>query len=341
MVSMRLAILFVAAAMLMADPAAAQSTTLVTESAQVPSRDAGIRLYVRNKRPVTMATFTPERVVLFVHGVTYPAETTFDLSIDGASWMDYIAERGYDVWMMDVRGYGRSTRPPGMDRPPKESPPIVNTQQAIDDFGAVVDHILKVRGIPRITVMGWSWGTVIAGAYASRNAPKVERVVLYAPLWLRQTQGPLRFDGGAYREVTADAARARWLSGVPADKQKELIPPGVFEAWWKANMEADPICAKRTPPVVRAPSGALAEGMKYWEAETRYYGPSGIRAPVLLIVGEWDADTPPYMAQAMLGRLVNAPRKRLVIVGEATHTMLLERNRMQLFREVQAFLDER
>ena len=31
----------------------------------------------------------------------------------------------------------------------------------------------------------------------------------------------------------------------------------------------------------------------------------------------------------------------LVIVGEATHTMLLERNRLQLFREVQAFLDEK
>ena len=339
--SLRLALVVAAAAALMSDPALAQSTKLVSESLQVPSRAAGIQLHVRNTRPAAMATFTPDRVVLFVHGVTYPAETTFDLKIDGQSWMDYIAERGYDVWMMDVRGYGRSTRPAAMERPAKESPPVVNTAEAIEDFGAVVDHVLQRRGLQRLTIMGWSWGTVIAGAYASRNAPKVDRVVLYAPLWLRREQGPLTFGGGAYREVTADAARARWMSGVPADTQKDLIPPGVFEAWWSANMEADPFGAKRTPPVVRAPSGALAEGMKYWEAETRYYDPSGIRAPVLLIVGEWDADTPPYMAQALMTRLVNAPRKRLVIVGEATHTMLLERNRMQLFREVQNFLDER
>jgi pimeloyl-ACP methyl ester carboxylesterase len=321
-------------------PAAAQSVKINTESAHVPGRDAGVQLYVRNKRPATMTTFTPDRVLLFVHGVTYPAETTFDLKVDGTSWMDFIAERGFDVWMMDVRGYGRSTRPPEMDRPPRASAPVVNTEAALADFGAVVDHILKLRGIPRITVMGWSWGTVIAGAYASRTADKVERVVLFAPLWVRSIPGGLRFDGSAYRMVTMDAARQRWLAGVPADKQKDLIPPGVFEAWWSANMEADPVGAKQTPPVVRAPNGALADGMRYWEADTRYYDPSAIRAPTLLIVGEWDADTPPSMAQALLTRLANSTRKRLVIVGEATHTMLLEKNRMQLFREVQTFLEE-
>jgi hypothetical protein len=30
-----------------------------------------------------------------------------------------------------------------------------------------------------------------------------------------------------------------------------------------------------------------------------------------------------------------------VIIGEGTHSLLMEKNRMQLFREVQGFLDER
>jgi hypothetical protein len=29
-----------------------------------------------------------------------------------------------------------------------------------------------------------------------------------------------------------------------------------------------------------------------------------------------------------------------VVIGEGTHTVMLERNRMHLFREVQLFLDE-
>jgi pimeloyl-ACP methyl ester carboxylesterase len=151
-------------ALLPAAPVAAQSAKLVSESYHVPARDPGIQLYVRNKRPETMTTFTPDRILLFVHGAAFPAETAFDLQVGGLSWMDYIAQRGYDVYLMDVRGYGRSTRPPEMDRPARENRPIVHTDVAVKDFGTVVDHILARRGVAKINLMAWSWGTVIAAA---------------------------------------------------------------------------------------------------------------------------------------------------------------------------------
>jgi pimeloyl-ACP methyl ester carboxylesterase len=315
---------------------------LVTESYHVPSADDGVRLYVRNTRPEGLNAFSSERTLLFVHGATYPSDTMFDLKIDGESWMDSIASHGYDVYSMDVRGYGRSTRPPEMDRPARESAPVVTTDDGVRDFGAVVDHIRELRDIQRVSLMGWSWGTVIAGAYAAMHPDKTERLVMYAPLWLRRIPGGLRVDGhmGAYRAVTLDAARQRWLTGVAVDKQKDLIPPGVLDAWWTANMEADPVGAKMSPPAVRAPNGLLVDACKYWEADTRYYDPSEIRAPVLVVVGDWDVDTPAYMAQAILTRLTSSPRKRLVIIGEGTHHLMLEKNRGQMFREVQSFLDE-
>ena len=86
----------VVAATMFASTAVAQ-TGLVTEEMMVKSRDLGIEIYVRNKRPADMATFRPERTVLYVHGATYPASTAFDLQLGGMSWMDYIAARGYDV----------------------------------------------------------------------------------------------------------------------------------------------------------------------------------------------------------------------------------------------------
>jgi pimeloyl-ACP methyl ester carboxylesterase len=327
---------------LLTAPAAAQAVKLATESYYIPARDPGIQLYVRNKRPEAMTTFTPDRIVLFVHGATYPAETAFDLELEGLSWMDYIAQRGYDVYLMDVRGYGRSTRPPEMAQPAKENRPIVHTDVAVKDFETVVDHILARRGVTKINLMAWSWGTVIAGAYAAQNNDKVERLVLYAPLWLRQTPSSIRVEGplGAYRTVTMEAARQRWLTGVAVEKQKDLIPSGWFEAWWKANLEADPVGAEQNPPVVRAPNGVVEDGQRYWNVDTRYYDASQIQVPVLLVHAEWDADTPAYMAQALFARLTGAPIKRYVIVGEGTHTVIMERNRMHLFREVQLFLDE-
>src|SRR5690349_13387914 len=108
-----ISMLIAAAAASFATAASAQSPQLVMEEIMVPS-EPGIELYVRNKRPANMTAFRPERTVLYVHGATYPASTAFDLKLDGLSWMDYIAARGYDVYLIDLRGYGGSTRPKEM-----------------------------------------------------------------------------------------------------------------------------------------------------------------------------------------------------------------------------------
>jgi predicted alpha/beta hydrolase len=54
--------------------------------------------------------------------------------------MDLIAVRGYDVYLMDIRGYGASTRPPEMNVPPVENAPIGSTDVAVCDFGSAVEH---------------------------------------------------------------------------------------------------------------------------------------------------------------------------------------------------------
>ena len=61
--------------------------------------------------------------------------------------------------------------------------------------------------------------------------------------------------------------------------------------------------------------------------------------PTLLILAEWDRDTPPYMAQEVFARLTNAPYRRHVVLREGTHAIVLEKNRMNLLREVQNFLE--
>ena len=125
-----------------ASPAAAQNPKLVMEEFMVPAKDPGLQLYVRNKRPEGMTQFSPEKTVVYVHGATYPSETAFDLPLAGQSWMDYIASRGYAVYLLDLRGYGKSSRPKEMDQPPEANEPIVTTEVARRDVGAVVDHIL-------------------------------------------------------------------------------------------------------------------------------------------------------------------------------------------------------
>ena len=156
----------------------------------VESDTPSISLYVRNKHLAGMKKFTAEKTLLYVHGSTYPAETAFDLSLGGTSWMEYMATRGYDVWLVDLRGYGKSTRPPEMDQPAEQNAPLVRTDVAVSDVSSAVEYILKKRNIQKMNLLGWSWGTTIMGKYTAEHNEKVNKLVLYAPQWLRQGGAP-------------------------------------------------------------------------------------------------------------------------------------------------------
>src|SRR3954463_6868829 len=321
----------------------AQSPKIVMEEFMVPSSDAGIQLYVRNKHPQGVQKFAADKILLYVHGATYPSETAFDLKLNGLSWMDYIAQRGYDVYLVDLRGYGRSTRPPEMDHPAEHGEPIVRTASGVKDVGSAVEVILKRRGAQKINLLGWSWGTSLMGWYTAQNNDKVHKLVLYAPQWIRNAPALTDSGGklGAYRSVSRDAAKGRWLTGVSEDKKADLIPAGWFEAWADATFATDPVGAKQTPPVLRAPNGVVADGREFWNAGKPLYDPGQIRVPTFLAHAEWDADLPSYMLYAYFEKLTNAPYKRYVQIGEGTHTVIMEKNRMQLFQAVQQFLDEK
>ena len=341
----RIFALMAAASLALAWTARAQTPPpIVTEQGHIPSGDPGISIYVRNKHPAGMAQFSPERTILFVHGATYPASTAFDLPLGGTSFMQDLAEHGFDVYSLDLPGYGHSTRPPQMDQPGANNPPFETTADAVRHYGVIADMVLKRRNIPRLVVMGWSWGTSIAAGFATTSPEKTERLVLYAPIWIVQGEvaaiggtGPL----GAYRTVTPEAARQRWYNGVAADQQAALIPDDWFGIWQRVTWATDPESGTRSPPLLRAPNGVIADLRGYWMSGKATYDPAKITAPTLLVQGEWDHDTPPYMSHALFPLITNAPWKRYVQIGGGTHTIIMERNRRQLFDVVEEFLMER
>ena len=179
--------------------------------------------------------------------------------------MDYIAARGYDVYLLDIRGYGKSTRPKEMAEPPEAIRPIVRGETAVKDIGAVVDFILARRNIARLNLLGWSWGTTLMATYTTQNAHKGRAAgALRAGLdsadriagagWARAARrlphGRTRTGAGAL-----DDRRARGQEG-------GLIPAGWFDAWADATFASDPDGAKMNPPVLRAPNGVVQDGQR-------------------------------------------------------------------------------
>ena len=133
-----------------------------------------VQLYVRERVVAGTAlrgAVSPDRVVLFVHGAGTPAEVAFDLPYQDYSWMAYLARAGFDVFSVDMTGYGRSTRPAAMndlcnvakDRQHEWVPALLKAPcapsypQALttiasdwDDVGAAVDYIRRLRRVDRV-----------------------------------------------------------------------------------------------------------------------------------------------------------------------------------------------
>jgi pimeloyl-ACP methyl ester carboxylesterase len=316
-------------------PVAQAAPKVLVEDFLIKSATPGIELFVRNKRPAGLSKFTPERTVLYVHGATLASELVFDLPVGGISWADDLARNGWDVWLVDVRGYGRSTWPAALQEPAENNPPVATTQDAVSDFGSAVDFIRDRRHIDSLQLIGWSWGAVIAGSYAAANPKQVSSLVLVSPLWAYESAVIANPPQKAWQEWNLADAQGRIQKGVPAEQANRILPPETLALWHKAVRDSQPEAAKRTPELFRSPTGVLHDPS--WRAQAPYDA-AAIEAPTLIIRGEWDELTPLKLAQNLFAQLKNAQVRELVELPQLSHFLLVEANRNSLFKEVRGFL---
>jgi len=315
---------------------------VIAEDFMIPSDTTGIELHIRNKRDASMQVFSAEKTVLMMHGATFSSASLFDVALGGTSFMDHLASCDYDVYAIDVRGYGGSTRPPEMDEPAEMNTPLVRTETGILDLGTAVAFVLERRRIKRLNLIAMSWGGTVGGAYTSRNNDKVVKLALIAPQWLSKTPVAIDTGGtlGAYRKVPVLEKRPRWLSAAPEAKREGLIPHGWFETWAEASLAIDPKSSAEIPRTIRATNGAILDIREFWTAGKALYEPGDITVPVLLTHAEWDIDVPLSLAQTYFSLLTGASYRRWVEIGEGTHMVVLEKNRKQVFDAIRAFFDE-
>jgi len=344
-------LLIIMSVLLLVGPGVAIGQEIIQEDYLIDGLDPGIKLHIREKVSKDLKQFTKDNIILFVHGATYPSPSMFDLQANGYSIMDYLAKNGYDTFCLDIRGYGGSTRPPEMDAPAKENKPIVRADVAVKDIAAAVDHIRKKRGVNKINLYGASWGTVTCGAYTAKNNDKVNKLILYAPVYStkhpmgkaledKENPGNPNSKLGAYRLVSIESATKRWDGQIKPKDKTEWREKKVLETMNKAVLESDPTSQTRTPPSLRAPNGVLVD-VYYIFTERPVYDASLISVPSLIIRGADDPTAIDADAQGLFKKLVKAPYKRYVMIGDGTHFVAFEKNYDQVFRESKLFLDEK
>jgi pimeloyl-ACP methyl ester carboxylesterase len=212
-------------------------------------------------------------VVLMVHGSGTPAYVGYDVQFEDYSWAAYLAKAGFDVFTLDLEGYGRSSRPPAMNdacnAPPAIQPqfipsvikapcgptftgPITHIASDWNDIDTVVDYLRSLRRVDKINIVGWSQGGARVGGYAAQHPDKIARIATLAPNYLRDRPNtPPNFPAVGTLGTQSEAEfRANWDRQVGCPDQYD---EAAFDSVWADMQGSDPVGATWGTGVRRAP----------------------------------------------------------------------------------------
>ena len=221
------------------------------------------RLHVREVRDHRHAK--PKNLIL-LHGGGPGGVPSFDLPVPDYSLAEDFAKRGFRVFVMDVRGWGSSTKPRAMDPPPENSAPLVPTKEAADDIATVVNWVVR-RTHEKTALLGWASGGHWACAYASRGPAALTALILLNTLYsvnapwelrasMQDRNDPEQFDrhAGGYRIVDRSGLLRRWDASIPAADKSRWRDTAVADAYLSQTLATDGT-PRRIPPSVRIPIG--------------------------------------------------------------------------------------
>ena len=258
------------------------------------------------------------RPVLLMHGLLVNSRF-LDFSAD-ASLAEYLAEAGFDVWNLSLRGTGRSLNPRGWgDRP------WTLDHMASEDLPAAVAYVREQTGSTEVLAVGYELGALLAFAHVGK-APE------HSVAGIVSIAAPMSFDASAQewldvlltldRHPTLRNALFNW-SGIGLNKLLFLVP-GFEDIFYNPGNMApevkEELLNSVLTPVNRGVLDQLAtmvEKEEFVSADgaTSYRAAlSGIHIPVLVMGGAADPIAPPEALQKLHSDLAASEDRKLTIV---------------------------
>jgi pimeloyl-ACP methyl ester carboxylesterase len=253
-------------------------------------------------------------VLVLAHGSATAGRESFDLKVPGRpeySLMDFLAKQGFDVFAPDMRGFGSSTKPEGH----------ITTEQAASDLSAVVDFICKLRGVPQVQLLAWSWGTQYSGQFVMAHPHKVARYAAYAQMHADSPDLKARrerlatFQRAPYIRITEQGWKLRFNSLTPED----VNDPVVMDAFAKAATLVE----------LKSPTGPQVDLL----TRQPLIDASKITVPTMLIHGQYD-DVADLEGLLPFFTALPNPDKQYTVIPDGGHMLHLQKGYARFQRAV-------
>ena len=276
------------------------AATVCTGTAAAQSARPPVRLTVTSDgHPLalwTRAAAKPKGVLVLLHGRTWSALPDFDLQVPGEnlSVMQAFVRRGYTVYALDARGYGAT---------PRDNTGWLTPIRAANDVANVLRFVhARHPTLPLPTLVGWSYGSMVAHLTLQQNPTLASQVVLFGYPRDPDIAVPVAADTGAPLRETNTAKNAASDFIAP-----NAISPRAVAAYVAVALKDDP---------VRADWKALQE----WNQLSA----PALTVPVLLLHGELDPYAP-VASQARSFAKFGSPDREWVILSGGDHAALVEK----------------
>lgn len=317
-VSLRLAVIALAAC-----AHAAPASTAITRDDLMVESEPGVAVSVRRVARTADSDGVP---VVLVHGAGGGGVASFDVPVPGYSLAEDLARADHPTYLIDIRGWGRSTRPAALDAPPEANPPAVRSDAAMIDLAAVVAQV-RAREHRRVALVGAATGGHWAGMFAATHPDDVSHLVMVNSLYgtpgewsmrarLEDADHPGQPSLGAYTARDARSLLRTWDTTIPVADKARWRDPRVAAAYVELTLAG--------APTAHIPAGALYDsyllstGTPLWHA-------TDVRAATLVVRGGLDFWSRPEDLAALRHDLVHARRVQVVEIPDATHFFYLDR----------------
>ena len=297
-------------------PAAAQA---MWSKDYVGKKPGGVDLAIYRKR-LGPPDGTPRPVVFLVHGSTISARPTYDLDMPGrddVSLMTVVARWGYDVWTMDHEGYGRSTRTDGNS----------NIASGAEDLRVATDIVRAETGQQAVHMMGESSGALRVGLFASMYPDRVRRLVLQAFTYTGAGSPTLAKRGELaefYRTHNRRPRDRASIEGIFSRDRPGTTDPDIIAA----------VVAAEMPYGDSVPAGTYMD----MTLNLPVVQPDRVRAPVLLVSGQYDGIASLDDIGAFFKALPTGD-KQITIVPGAAHVLVSSKQRMLFWAILKDWLE--
>jgi len=153
----------------------------------------GLSLFLRYLPPAAWSTDVSRtdasKIVLYVHGGSFPSALSIAHRFDGRSWRDELTDAGFHVWGLDFLGFGAADPYPEMAEPADRNHVLGRVEAASQQLERAVRFICDHHGVPRISIIAHSWGTIVTGRFAGHCPALVDRLVFFGPITWREKPG--------------------------------------------------------------------------------------------------------------------------------------------------------